>query len=382
MSDSFFTVESTDPNTLARNGLLRFNDGRRVVTVATPVFMPVGTQGTVKALWQEDLEEIGYDLILSNTYHLYMRPGEIIKEFGGLKPFMSWEDHAILTDSGGFQVFSLSDRIKFREEGVEFSSHLDGSRHLFTPEKVIDFQNLLGSDIMMVLDDCPPASADRKRAEESLDRTHRWARNAIDHRHRLIDEGKMDPVARRVFGISQGHMDLRLRVESLQYIQSLPFDGIAVGGLSVGESREQMYEILEALGPNLDSNRPRYLMGVGTIPDFLEAVKNGIDMFDCVLPTRNARNGQALTSLGKVNVRNASHSLSTLPLDSHCNCKTCRRYSVGYIRHLFKAKEMLGSQLITYHNLYFFHSFMTKMRSSIQRGEFLEFYKHWKAIPF
>jgi queuine tRNA-ribosyltransferase len=205
---------------------------------------------------------------------------------------------------------------------------------------------------------------------------------AIEHHRQLADSGKLDPGARRIFGISQGHLDRKLRLESLEHIQSLPFDGVAVGGLSVGESREEMYEILDLLGGHLDPNRPRYLMGVGTIPDFLEAVKNGIDMFDCVLPTRNARNGQALTSAGKVNVRNAKFAHSNEPLDANCDCKTCRRYSIGYIRHMFKAGEMFGPQLVTYHNLYFFHRFMSQMRSSIKEGSFQQFYDKWKKVDF
>ncbi len=382
MSEPFFRVESRDGASPARTGLLTFRDSIRTISVETPVFMPVGTQGTVKSLWQEELEEIGYDLILSNTYHLYLRPGEdVIREMGGLKRFISWEKHAVLTDSGGYQVFSLGDRVKFRTEGVEFASHIDGRRHLFTPGSVIDFQTLLGSDIMMVLDDCPPAHADEKRVEESLQRTHRWAEEAIQHHARLADQGVLNPEFKKMFGIAQGGLDIRRRLESLDRIQSLPFDGIAVGGLSVGETREEFHSILEGISPRLDPDRPRYLMGVGTIPDFLEAVRYGVDMFDCVLPTRNGRNGQALTSQGKIKIRNARYSTSHEPLDPECSCRVCDRYSRAYIRHLFISREMLGPELLTYHNLYFYFDFMKRMRDSIRQGRYMEFYEKWKKVP-
>lgn len=382
MSKKFFREGVRDPDSLARTGVLRFENGRRVVEVPTPVFMPVGTQGTVKALWQEDLEEIGYDLILGNTYHLYLRPGEKIKKFGGLKGFISWEDHAVLTDSGGYQVYSLSDRVKFFEDGVEFSSHIDGSKHRFTPENVVEFQNTLGSDIMMVLDDCPPGDADRSRVADSSGRTHAWAKRAIQHHRLLADRGDLNPVEQKIFGIIQGGMFEDTRRESARIIQDMPFDGIAIGGMSVGESREKRYEVLSYIANDLDPERPRYMMGVGVIPDFLEAVRQGVDMFDCVLPTRNARNGQALTSVGKINIRNAVHGESNEPLDPACNCRVCRRYSRGYIRHLFITGEMLGSQMVTFHNLFFFYNFMSSMRESIENQKFMEFYRYWSDIPF
>ncbi len=384
MSDvPFFQSLKSDSHSRGRLGKLSFQNPHRVLTVETPVFMPVGTQASVKGLWQEDLEEMGYELILANTYHLYLRPGMAMEVIpGGVKEFMGWEKHALLTDSGGYQVFSLSDNVTFREDGVEFRSHLDGSRHLFTPQSVVDFQNLLGSDIMMVLDDCPPAGADAARVNQSMERTHRWAHAAYTHFHDLVARGKVDRRYRKLFGIIQGGLDTSLRKESAASIQSLGFDGIAVGGLSVGESRREMYDILSSLGEHLDEQRVHYLMGVGTVPDFLEAVKNGIDMFDCVLPTRNARNGQALTSQGKLNIRNAAHSMSTLPLDQDCHCRTCRRYSRGYIRHLFRAGEMLGPMLMTYHNLHFMNRFMKELRASISGGRFSQFYNHWKSVPF
>lgn len=378
MSD-FFSVNAVDTHSKARAGVLRFPsaDGG-VLEVETPAFMPVGTAGTVKGLWQEDLEEIGYGLILANTYHLFLRPGMTLSHFGGLKKFMSWNG-ALLTDSGGYQVFSLSERVSFLEEGVRFASHLDGSLHLFTPRSVVDFQTVIGSDIMMVLDDCPPGHALDGRIDESLDRTHRWAREAALYRKELVDSGRIAPT-KRLFGIIQGAIRRDRRIQSAGFIQSLPFDGIAIGGLSVGESREEMHEVLEWLSPELDPARPHYLMGVGTIPDFLEAVRCGVDMFDCVIPTRNGRNGQIFTSKGRVNLRNASlAALETSP-DPECSCRVCRRYSLGYLRHLFMSREMLGAQMATYHNLHFFHDFMKQMRRAIHENRFMEFYSRWKKI--
>jgi queuine tRNA-ribosyltransferase len=377
MTDPFFTSESADPHSLARAGRIRIAPG---VEVATPVFMPVGTAGSVKGLWQEDLEEIGYNLILGNTYHLFLRPGhELIAERRGLHGFMGWPG-AILTDSGGYQVFSLSDRVKFTYGGVEFASHIDGSRHMFTPERVIDIQRALGSNIMMVLDDCPPGDAPLARVAESLDRTHRWAAAAWDYYRGLVESDQLDPTRQRLFGIAQGCLDLELRGQSLETIQALPFAGIAIGGLSVGESREQMYSVLAFLGPRMDSSRPRYLMGVGAIPDVLEAVRNGIDMFDCVLPTRNARNGQLFTRRGRINIRNAQYARRDDPPDPECGCRVCRRYSLAYLRHLFQAGEMLGPMAATYHNLYFMREFMAAMGDAIRAGRFSEFYSHWKKI--
>lgn len=372
---SFFEVTATDGQ--ARTGLLRFAN----CTVPTPIFMPVGTRATVKSLWQEQLEEIGYELILGNTYHLYLRPGRLIERMGGLKRFMSW-DHAVLTDSGGFQVFSLAQMTKFQEDGVLFQSHIDGSRHLFTPESVLETQLWLGSDIMMVLDDCPPGDADERRMADALNRTHRWAKQAMTEYERRADRGDFDPSVQRLFGIVQGGIHESLRLESLGVVSELPFAGIALGGLSVGESREDMYRILQAIGPRMDAARPRYLMGVGTIPDFLEAIRNGIDMFDCVLPTRNARNGQALTSNGALNLRNATHAESSLPVDENCSCRVCRRYSRAYIRHLFQTGEMLGPELLTYHNLAFFYGFFAEARESIHNGTFPAFFEKWNRIPY
>lgn len=353
----------------ARTGKL-FLAGKEI---ETPVFMPVGTQATIKALSTEEIDELGYELILTNTYHLYLRPGtEVLEHFGGAKEFMGYKG-AMLTDSGGYQMFSLANLFRFLPNGVRFQSHIDGSYHEFTPEKALDIQNSIGSDIWMVLDDCAPYNSTPKRVRESLDRTHRWAEQSVRHwENKGVDS--------RVFGIAQGCMDESARVESLKYIQSLPFSGIAIGGLSVGEPRPQFYRILEHLAPFQDPTRPRYLMGVGTVPDILEGVKNGIDMFDCVLPTRNARNAQVFTRKGRLNLRNEIHKFSDRPIDEECNCKVCKNYSIGYLRHLHKAKEILALNLSTYHNLQFMKDFMQMLRNSIKMGDFPVFYNKWKNL--
>lgn len=373
---SFFSEEARDGE--ARTGLLEFETAGEKIQIQTPAFMPVGTRASVKGLFQENLEEIGYKLILGNTYHLYLRPGsKEIRTLGGLKKFMSWNNGVILTDSGGYQMFSLSEHMKLDDAGVTFKSHLDGSMHRFTPESAIDIQCDLQSDIMMVLDDCPPGDSDMNRIRESLNRTHRWAKNSIEHHSNLVASGQVDPRKQRLFGIVQGAISEEARIESLDFISSLPFSGVAIGGLSVGESREDFYRILQCLNGRMDRLRPRYLMGVGTVPDFIESVKNGIDMFDCVLPTRNARNGQALTSAGKVRIRNQSHKLDDRPLDPGCSCLVCRRYSRAYLRHLFISDEMLGPMLMSYHNLAFYFSFFDEMRQAIRAGAFRVFCEKW-----
>jgi len=383
-SDSaFFRVRSRDPHSLARTGRLRFANG---LEVPTPAFMPVGTVGSVKGVWLEDLNAIGVRLILGNTYHLYLRPGhELIERRGGLHRFINW-DGALLTDSGGYQVFSLAERMKFLPHGVEFQSHIDGSRHVFTPEGVIDIQRSLGSDIMMVLDDCPPADATPQRLDESLDRTHRWAQMSLAHYSRLANEGRIDPERQRMFGIFQGGLDEARREASLQAIREgagdAQFAGIAIGGLSVGEGREAMHSMLEFLGPRLDPERPRYLMGVGAAPDLIAAVANGVDMFDCVLPTRNARNGQIFTSQGKRNLRNRQYAERDEPPDPECSCRVCRNYSLAYLRHLFAAGEMLGPMMASLHNLHFLHYFMAEMRKAIDAAKWPEFAARWQKIEF
>lgn len=379
---AFFNVSHSDSDSCARAGTLSFHKKDRLLSIETPVFMPVGTAATVKGIWHSHLEEIGYQLILGNTYHLYLRPGvELVRELNGLGNFQSWNG-ALLTDSGGYQVYSLADRVRFQEEGVEFASHIDGSRHLFTPESVLNLQVDYGSDIMMVLDDCPPADADETRLEQALERTHRWARSAIGHYEDLVSAGRINPEQQRLFGIVQGGISLTHREASLNEIQSLNFAGIAIGGLSVGEVRELMYNTLEYLGPRLDPTRPRYLMGVGAIPDILEAVRNGVDMFDCVLPTRNARNAQLITHAGPLRIRNRQYADDPGPVDPQCECQVCKRYSRAYLRHLFQAGEMLGPMLATYHNLHFYKKFMADLRAAIISDRFAQFYSFWKKIQF
>ncbi len=366
---NIFQEIKKDTTTKARVGKLILNGEE----IQTPVFMPVGTRGTIKAIDSQEILELGYNLILANTYHLYLRPGEeVLKHFNGLKNFMSYKK-AILTDSGGFQVFSLNGLFKFHEDGVSFSSHIDGSKHKFTPQKVIDIQRVIGSDIMMVLDDCAPYGSDVRRLQVGLERTHKWAKESVEY-------WLQNPNHQNLFGIVQGGVNENFRLESLDYIQSLPFSGIAIGGLSVGETREEFLKILEILSPYLDDSRPRYLMGVGTVLDILDSVRLGIDMFDCVLPTRNARNGQVFTSFGKLNLRNEKNKWKNIPIDPNCNCKVCKNYSLGYIRHLHNVKEFLAFSLSTYHNLYFMKNFMTELQISILNGNFEKTYKKWKKI--
>lgn len=356
-------------NSAARAGTLTLNG----ITVETPVFMPVGTQASVKAISQEDLHEIGYRLILGNTYHLYLRPGSaLISEFGGIKKYMAWP-HAVLTDSGGYQAFSLSENTKLTDEGVIFRSHLDGSEHRFTPERVVQIEREIGADIIMPIDDCAPYPADDKRLKESLARTHRW----------LADCKKywlMDPRQQTLFGISQGGINPQLRADSAKACADLDLPGYAIGGLSVGEPLQYFQPALAAAIEHLPLDKPRYVMGVGSIPELINGVELGVDMFDCVLPTRNARNGQVFTSVGKVNLRNEKHARSNEPIDAACNCKVCRKYSLGYIRHLHKQKEILGLMLSTYHNLYFMFHFMKNMRSAIAEQKFAQFKARWLPL--
>ncbi len=372
--NDFFSIIHQDKNTLARLGELRFINFDPELVIHTPMFMPVGTRGSVKAIWQDQLEEIGYRLILGNTYHLYLRPGESIKEIGGLKKFMSWKG-AILTDSGGFQVYSLSKICKFRDDGVVFSSYWDGSKHLFTPKSVIDFQFLLDSDILMVLDDCPPANSDAKRIQESLKRTHHWAKISREY----FEEKKYleNTPYKKIFGIIQGGIFEEYRLESIEYIQNLNFDGIAVGGLSVGEEKNDFNRIVEWIGPKLQKDKIHYLMGVGKISDLLLAIRNGFDIFDCVLPTRNARHGNAFTNYGKINLKNSRYKLDHNAIDPDCNCRVCKRYTRAYIRHLIHNQELLGYELLTYHNLYFYYDFFKKVQQSIKENTFIQLYNHY-----
>ena len=342
--------------------------------IETPVFMPVGTQATVKSLTPEELkEEVNAQIILSNTYHLYLRPGhELVKEAGGLHKFMNW-DRPILTDSGGFQVFSLGDLRKITEEGVEFKSHLDGSRHFLSPEKVMEIENALGADIIMAFDECVEYPAEYDYTKQSMERTTRWAKRCKKAHKNTENQA--------LFGIVQGGMYKDLREKSAKDLVDLNFPGYAVGGLSVGEPTELMCDILEFTTAFLPKDKPRYLMGVGS-PDYLiEAVLRGIDMCDCVLPTRIARNGTAMTSNGKVVVRNAIYERDFTPLDSECDCYTCKNYTRAYIRHLIKAGEILGVRLLSIHNLRFLTKLMERVRIEIENDNLLnfknEFYKKY-----
>ena len=350
-----------DKHTGARLGKIHTSHG----VINTPIFMPVGTQATVKSMTSEDLEEMDANIILGNTYHLYLRPGqEIIEKAGGLHKFMHW-DRPILTDSGGFQVFSLNDLRKITEEGVEFCSHLDGSRHFMSPEKSIDMQNTIGADIIMCFDECAPADADYEYTKKSMEMTTRWAKRCKNAHRRPDDQA--------LFGIVQGGMYEDLRAESVRGLTEIDFPGYSIGGLSVGESKDTMYRILDATVPLLPKDKPRYLMGVGSVDALLEGVIRGVDMFDCVLQTRIARNGTAMTSQGKVVVRNATYKEDFTPLDPECDCFVCRNYTRAYLRHLVKCNEILGARLLTYHNLYFTLKLMEKVRNAIMEDNLLAF---------
>jgi len=339
--------------------------------VHTPAFMPVGTQGSVKAVAPRELKEIGAEIILANTYHMFLRPGlDIIREAGGLHNFVGW-DLPMLTDSGGYQVFSLSDLRTISEEGIEFRSHVDGTIQFFSPESVIDFQRILGSDITMVLDECAAYPCDFGYAEKAQNLTMRWARRC---KKRFQDSAPLYGYSQALFGIIQGGVFPQLREECSDELVELDLDGYAIGGLAVGEPKEQMYAIAEICVHLLPSNRPRYLMGVGTPEDLLESIERGIDLFDCVLPTRNGRNGMIFTNRGTLSMRNASHKNDFTPPDESCECYVCQNFSRAYIRHLFQSKEILGLQLATMHNLYFYQRLMREARKVIEQGTFCQ----WK----
>ncbi len=326
--------------------------------IDTPAFMPVGTQATVKTMSPEELKAMDAHIILGNTYHLFLRPGhDIVREAGGLHRFMNW-DRPILTDSGGFQVFSLAENRKIMEEGVEFRSHLNGDKLFISPEKSIEIQNALGADIIMAFDECPPYPADYDYCKQSLERTTRWAERCISAHARPHDQG--------LFGIVQGGMYADLRRQSAEQLTSMDFPGYAIGGLSVGEPKSIMYEVLENTVPLLPKHKPRYLMGVGSPDALLDGAIRGIDMFDCVLPTRIARNGTVMTSSGRVVVKNAKYMRDYGPLDEACSCYTCQHYSRAYIRHLLKADEMFGLRLTTIHNLHFLLQLMREIRQAIR----------------
>lgn len=354
-----------DSRTKARRGRVNTPHG----PIEAPVFMPVGTAGTVKAMKPEEVRDMGAQIILGNTYHLYLRPGhEVVKAAGGLHKFMNWE-RAILTDSGGFQVFSLGAMRKISEEGVEFRSHIDGSKHMLSPEKSMEIQNALGSDIMMAFDECAPYPADRNYVKNSLERTTRWLKRCKEY-HKNTEQQSL-------FGIMQGGMYKDLRKQSAEEIVELDLPGYAIGGLSVGEPKEIMYEVMDDCVDYLPADKPRYLMGVGSPDCLFEGVERGIDMFDCVLPTRIARHGMAMTSQGRVNIKNAKYERDFTPLDPNCDCYTCRNYSKAYLRHLFKSDEILSSMLMTTHNLHFLVNTMAGIRKAIEEDRFLEYKKEF-----
>jgi queuine tRNA-ribosyltransferase len=360
-----FEILERDGKTRARVGRLTLTHGM----VETPVFMPVGTAATVKAMPHDYLESVGAQIILANTYHLYLRPGDDrIARLGGLHNFMSWP-HALLTDSGGFQIFSQRDLISTSAEGANFISHLDGSRHFFSPEKSIQIQQRLGSDIMMALDECTSYPATHFEAARSLDLTLRWAK-----RCKQFHAGRQDG-RQALFGIAQGSVYPDLRAQSVEGLQEIGFDGYAIGGLSVGEPKQAMYEITGQCGELLPESSPRYLMGAGTPPDLLESVSLGMDMFDCVLPTRNARNGYLFTSRGRLSIKNARYAEDPGPVDERCGCPVCGRFSRSYLRHLFVSGEILSSVFNTLHNVYFYLDLMSKIRQSIASQNFSEFHK-------
>ncbi len=350
---------------VARRGRLELAHG----VVETPAFMPVGTYGTVKAMTPDELEQLGAHIVLGNTFHLMLRPGnEIMRAHGGLHRFMNWK-RPILTDSGGFQVFSLESLRKITEQGVQFRSPLDGSPVRLTPEDSMDVQLALGSDIAMALDDCTPYPATESQARESMERSMRW--EARSHEHYYVQgpaAAGLEAAPGELFAIVQGGMHLNLRLASLEALSKLPWKGFAVGGLAVGEPEEDRLRVLEGLLPHMPADKPRYLMGVGRPQDIVAAVLRGIDMFDCVMPTRHARNGHLFTSQGVVNIRNAVHHADTGPLDPACACYTCRNYSRSYLRHLDRCNEILGSRLNTIHNLHYYLELMRRLRAGIEEG--------------
>ena len=361
MSEPFsFEVIKTDPETGARAGIFHTPHG----DIETPVYMSVGTQATVKGVLPRDLREAGAQIVLANTYHLYMRPGhELVRAAGGLHKFMNW-DRLILTDSGGFQVFSLAKLNNIKDEGVWFRSHIDGSKHFFTPEKVMEIENALGADIIMQFDECSEYGVDRRYAKDALDRTVRWL-DRCAAAHKRADQA--------LFPIVQGNFFKDLRLESIAAAKPYAKYGIGIGGLSVGEPKPLMYEMLDAMQPALPADVPRYLMGVGSPDCLVEGVMRGIDMFDCVLATRIARNGTALTSSGKVVVRNAVYKEDLTPLDADCDCYCCRHYTKAYLRHLINAGEMLGAMLLSLHNITYLNRLMRGLRQAILDGTLRDF---------
>ncbi len=392
-------MESIDWQVIAQEGEARAGILRtRRSVIETPVFMPVGTQGTVKGVRYEWLEdELDAQIILGNTYHLWLRPTpEVIRACGGLHKFSTWK-RSLLTDSGGFQVFSLTNLRKLSEEGVQFQSHLDGTKMFLSPEVSMEIQAALGSEIVMVFDECPKGDADVETTRKSLEMTARWAKRSkdkfIELQEQGLDTGFIEDVNRKskienrkllsgqqsLFGIIQGAGHLNLRRESLERTVEIGFDGYAIGGLSVGEEKSVMYEVIDFLAPQMPKDKPRYLMGVGTPQDLVEAVFRGVDMFDCVMPTRNGRTGSAFVTSGKLNIRNAQFAKDTNPLDENCPCSVCKRYSRAYLRHVYQANEMIAATLISHHNLAFFLNTMKQVREAIKAGKFGEFRREFLA---
>ena len=370
MTDRFaFSIAATDG--AARTGVIRMKRGE----IRTPAFMPVGTAATVKAMRPAEVRATGADIILGNTYHLMLRPtAERMARLGGLHNFMGW-DRPILTDSGGYQVMSLSALTKQSEDGVAFQSHLDGSRHMLTPERSMEIQRLLGSDIVMAFDECPPNGVDAKRAEASMERSMRWAARS----RAGFDAGGEHAARSALFGIQQGSLDEKLRARSAAALTDIGFDGYAIGGLAVGEGQEAMFGVLDYAPAQLPADKPRYLMGVGKPDVLVGAVARGVDMFDCVLPTRSGRNGQAFTRDGPLNIRNAKFAEDQAPLDADCHCPVCTTWSRAYLHHLVRSGEMLGAMLMTQHNLHFYQDLMQGMRDSIGAGTFAVFQRDFEA---
>ena len=363
MSGSFSVIHR-DASCNARLGSLETPHG----IIETPIFMPVGTNATVKAMTPENLQAVNAQIILANTYHLYLRPGHrLVEQMGGLHRFMNW-DRPILTDSGGFQVFSLGELRKISEVGVKFQSHIDGSYHMLTPELAVQVQEALGADIIMCFDECPPATAEYDYVSRSLELTARWARRCKDAHHRQ---------GQQLFGIIQGGMHYDLRARSIDDICSIGFDGYALGGLSVGEEKEQMYGVMECCSPLLPQDSPRYIMGIGAPEDLIEAIWHGYDMFDCVMPTRNARNGMLFTSQGRINIKAKVYEEDDGPLDPACSCMVCKKYSRAYLRHLYRCGEILASQLNTFHNLHYYLDLMRQARQAIKDNQFAQFRKQF-----
>ena len=358
-----FKILNRDSKSSARTGIINTDHGK----ISTPTFMPIGTQGAVKTMTPTELKSVKTQIILGNTYHLYLRPGtEIINSAGGLHKFMCW-DFPILTDSGGFQVFSLARLNKIIDEGVEFQSHLDGSKHFITPEKSMEIQRALGADIIMAFDECPPGDADIVTIENAVKRTKIWIDKCQQY---LIKNPPVYSWNQTMFPIVQGGVSPKLRKRSAEDMIPYSQCGIAIGGLAVGEEKAVMFEMIELMDELLPKDQPRYLMGVGTPIDLIHAVRNGVDMFDCVIPTRNGRNGQMFTSFGKINIRNEKYKFDFNPIDKNCTCETCSNFTRAYLRHLFNIKEVLGLRLATIHNLHFFQSLMELMRVHLQKGDF------------